>query len=73
MSNQFVFRTCPNFQVNNVLDTMPSAFLKSYDEGEAAKQEEDYKKAKAIYRTTMLFSATMPPGVERLARYAARE
>ena len=35
-------------KVNKCLDSMPSAFLKSYDESEAEKQEEEYKDAKAV-------------------------
>lgn len=48
-------------QVMGVLDAMPSSNLKPENEDE----ELDEKK---IYRTTYMFSATMPPGVERLAR-----
>ena len=44
-----------------VLDAMPSTNLKP--EGEEAVLEAD-----RIYRTTYMFSATMPPAVERLAR-----
>ncbi|WCJ41568.1 Pre-mRNA-splicing ATP-dependent RNA helicase prp28 [Euphorbia peplus] len=48
-------------QVIGVLDAMPSSNLKPENEDE----ELDEKK---IYRTTYMFSATMPPAVERLAR-----
>ena len=48
-------------QVMGVLDAMPSSNLKPENEDE----ELDEKK---IYRTTYMFSATMPPSVERLAR-----
>lgn len=48
-------------QVVGVLDAMPSSNLKPENEDE----ELDEKK---IYRTTYMFSATMPPAVERLAR-----
>ena len=48
-------------QVMKVLDAMPSSNLKPENEDE--KLEED-----RIYRTTYMFSATMPPAVERLAR-----
>uniref|UniRef100_A0A7N2LEM6 RNA helicase n=1 Tax=Quercus lobata TaxID=97700 RepID=A0A7N2LEM6_QUELO len=48
-------------QVMGVLDAMPSSNLKPENEDE----ELDEKK---IYRTTYMFSATMPPTVERLAR-----
>jgi ATP-dependent RNA helicase DDX23/PRP28 len=48
-------------QVVGVLDAMPCSNLKPENEDE----ELDKKK---IYRTTYMFSATMPPAVERLAR-----
>ncbi|KAJ6677093.1 ATP-DEPENDENT RNA HELICASE DBP3 [Salix viminalis] len=48
-------------QIVGVLDAMPSSNLKPENEDE----ELDDKK---IYRTTYMFSATMPPVVERLAR-----
>ncbi|KAH6763591.1 P-loop containing nucleoside triphosphate hydrolases superfamily protein [Perilla frutescens var. hirtella] len=48
-------------QVVGVLDAMPSSNMKPENEDE----ELDDKK---IYRTTYMFSATMPPAVERLAR-----
>ncbi|CAM8954662.1 unnamed protein product [Rhodiola kirilowii] len=48
-------------QVVGVLEAMPSSNLKPENEDE----ELDEKK---IYRTTYMFSATMPPAVERLAR-----
>ena len=44
-----------------VLDAMPSSNLKP--ESEDVELEGD-----RIYRTTYMFSATMPPSVERLAR-----
>eukprot|EP01133_Synstelium_polycarpum_P018671 gene18671-22337_t len=52
-------------QVVSVLDAMPSSFLKSEDEEEAAKQETE---AGRVYRTTILYSATMPYKVELLSR-----
>jgi len=52
-------------QVNSILDAMPSANWKSTDEEEAAKQEQAEG---AVFRRTVMFSATMPVGVERLAR-----
>jgi ATP-dependent RNA helicase DDX23/PRP28 len=55
-------------QVNEVLDAMPSASLKSENEDEAANQETRSATGECLYRTTMMYSATMPPGVERLAR-----
>uniref|UniRef100_A0A803MLB5 RNA helicase n=1 Tax=Chenopodium quinoa TaxID=63459 RepID=A0A803MLB5_CHEQI len=48
-------------QVVGVLDAMPSSNMKPENE----EEELDEKK---IYRTTYMFSATMPPSVERLAR-----
>ncbi|KAE9458860.1 hypothetical protein C3L33_09260, partial [Rhododendron williamsianum] len=48
-------------QVVGVLDAMPSSNFKPKNEDE----ELDKKK---IYQTTCMFSATMPPAVERLAR-----
>jgi len=51
-------------QVNGILDAMPSTHLKSEDETEASRQENQRGK----YRITTMYSATMPPGVDRLAR-----
>ena len=48
-------------QVRGVLDAMPSTNLKPEDEGEELEENR-------VYRTTYMFSATMPPAVERLAR-----
>jgi ATP-dependent RNA helicase DDX23/PRP28 len=48
-------------QVMAVLDAMPSSNLKP-------ENEEIELEANRIYRTTYMFSATMPPAVERLAR-----
>ncbi|XWS22282.1 hypothetical protein CRYUN_Cryun29cG0021000 [Craigia yunnanensis] len=48
-------------QVVGVLDAMPSSNLKPENEDEELDE-------KRIYRTTYMFSATMPPTVERLAR-----
>jgi ATP-dependent RNA helicase DDX23/PRP28 len=47
--------------VQAVLDAMPHATLKPEDEATELDQ-------KRTYRTTYMFSATMPPAVERLAR-----
>ena len=41
---------------------MPSSNLKPEEEGDGVLEEE------RVYRTTYMFSATMPPPVERLAR-----
>jgi ATP-dependent RNA helicase DDX23/PRP28 len=48
-------------QVAAVLDAMPSSNLKPENEDEELDE-------KRVYRTTYMFSATMPPAVERLAR-----
>lgn len=48
-------------QVVGVLDAMPSSNLKPEDEDEMLEDDR-------VYRTTYMFSATMPPAVERLAR-----
>ncbi|KAL2939981.1 DEAD-box ATP-dependent RNA helicase 21 [Bienertia sinuspersici] len=48
-------------QVVGVLDAMPSSNMKP-------ENEEEELDEKRIYRTTYMFSATMPPAVERLAR-----
>eukprot|EP01119_Soliformovum_irregulare_P010494 TRINITY_DN2588_c0_g1_i1.p1 TRINITY_DN2588_c0_g1~~TRINITY_DN2588_c0_g1_i1.p1 ORF type:complete len:450 (-),score=157.96 TRINITY_DN2588_c0_g1_i1:42-1391(-) len=50
-------------QVNAILQAMPNTNLKSENEDEAVRQEGANK-----YRTTIMYSATMPIGVERLAR-----
>lgn len=52
-------------QVITILEAMPSSSLKSENEEEAAQQESS---GIGKYRTTIMFSATMPVGVERLAR-----
>lgn len=54
-------------QVTTVLDAM-GGLLKSEDEVELARQEEAVKLGTACYRITCMFSATMPPPVERLAK-----
>jgi ATP-dependent RNA helicase DDX23/PRP28 len=48
-------------QVTGVMDAMPSSNLKPVNEEEELEDDK-------IYRTTFMFSATMPPVVERLAR-----
>ena len=50
-------------QVMAVLDAMPSSNLRPEDDSEV--------EANRVYRTTYMFSATMPPSVERLARKCA--
>ena len=67
--------------LNEIFDFMPSTNLKSLDEAEAVAQAKAQAEsvriagagasmgtAAPIYRTTIMFSATMPPPVERLAR-----
>ncbi len=48
-------------QVVGVLDAMPSSNLKP-------EEEDGVLEENRVYRTTYMFSATMPPPVERLAR-----
>ncbi len=47
-------------QVTGVLEAMPSSNLKPVDDGELEQNK--------VYRTTYMFSATMPLQVERLAK-----
>ena len=54
-------RAAPVAQVISVLDAMPSTNLKPEDEAIELDQNR-------VYRTTYMFSATMPSAVERLAR-----
>ncbi len=53
-------------KVNGVMDAMPSSNLKPEDENATLD-------ANKLYRTTYMFSATMPPAVERLARKYMRK
>lgn len=48
-------------EVMGILDAMPSSNLKP-------DNEEDLLEADRVYRTTYMFSATMPPAVERLSK-----
>ena len=59
----------PHLQVdlNFVLDSMGGR-LKSETEEETYQQEEAAKSGKELYRVTAMFSATMPPAVERMAK-----
>jgi superfamily II DNA/RNA helicase len=50
-----------DLQVMGVLDAMPSSNLKP-------EEEDGVLEENRVYRTTYMFSATMPPPVERLAR-----
>lgn len=57
-------------QVQGILDAMPAANLKPQQEpstGEDGDQvmEQRQEKDGIVYRTTYMFSATMPPAVER--------
>jgi ATP-dependent RNA helicase DDX23/PRP28 len=54
-------------QVLAVLDGM-GGLLKSEDEATAWEQEEEAKSGKSLFRVTSMFSATMPPEVERMAQ-----
>eukprot|EP00921_Rhytidocystis_pertsovi_P024755 GHVQ01039839.1.p1 GENE.GHVQ01039839.1~~GHVQ01039839.1.p1 ORF type:complete len:727 (-),score=150.54 GHVQ01039839.1:66-2246(-) len=54
--------------VNSILDLIPTTNLKSEDEAMALEQELQAKAGHKRYRTTHMFSATMPTAVERLAR-----
>ncbi|CBZ50214.1 dead-box helicase family protein, related [Neospora caninum Liverpool] len=58
--------------VNFILDQIPTSNLKSNDEALILQQEMQAKAGHRLYRLTQMFSATMPPAVERLARYADR-
>ena len=53
-------------QVVKVLDAMPSSSAKPDGDDDAVQE------AGRVYRTTVMFSATMPPAVERLARTYTR-
>ncbi|GJD11398.1 DEAD-box ATP-dependent RNA helicase 21 [Galdieria sulphuraria] len=53
-------------QVQGVLDAMPSSHLKP--EVEELSEEFMEESSSILYRQTFMFSATMPPAVERLAR-----
>ncbi|KAL8426467.1 hypothetical protein Efla_001769 [Eimeria flavescens] len=54
--------------VNAILDAIPTSNLKSEDEALALQQEMQAKAGHRLYRLTQMFSATMPPALERLAR-----
>eukprot|EP00300_Choanocystis_sp_HF-7_P017025 c19614_g1_i4.p1 GENE.c19614_g1_i4~~c19614_g1_i4.p1 ORF type:complete len:582 (+),score=138.17 c19614_g1_i4:363-2108(+) len=75
-------------QVQMVLDAMPATNLKPMDEtetdhdhemddGDAPQQNiistNTHESSQRIYRQTFMFSATMPPAVERLARTYLRQ
>jgi len=52
-------------QVDEVLESMPRTLMKSEDESIARSQESDSGR---LYRTTIMYSATMPSEMESLAR-----
>jgi len=54
--------------VRRTLLAIPSSNLKADNEDEAYRQEVEAKAGHRKYRITQMFSATMPPAVERLAR-----
>merc|ERR550514_1225399 len=54
--------------VNRTLLAIPSTNLKADNEDDALRQELEAKAGHRQYRITHMFSATMPPAVERMAR-----
>mmetsp|Transcript_24118 Transcript_24118/g.68625 ORF Transcript_24118/g.68625 Transcript_24118/m.68625 type:complete len:745 (-) Transcript_24118:8-2242(-) len=54
--------------VRRVLLAIPGSNMKSEQEEEAIKQELEAKSGHRRYRITQMFSATMPPAIERMAR-----
>ena len=54
--------------LNKILDCIPKTNLKSDDENLAELQENECKTGDKLYRITMMFSATMTPSLEKLAR-----
>jgi len=54
--------------VRRVLLAIPASNMKADDEDEAEKQEAIARGGKKKYRITQMFSATMPPAIERMAR-----
>lgn len=65
-------------QIQSVLDAMPTSNMRpeeeEEDEDEPAKKQEDEMAAEMpLYRQTFLFSATMPPAVEKLAKKYCRQ
>lgn len=62
-------------QIQSVLDAMSSTNMRPEDEeDEEAPEKQDAEEAadKPLYRQTFLFSATMPPAVEKLAKKYCR-
>merc|ERR1719421_728562 len=58
--------------VRRVLLAIPSSNMKSENEDEALQQELSAKAGHRKFRITQMFSATMPPAVERMARQFLR-
>jgi len=58
--------------VRRVLLAIPSSNLKSENEDEILQQELSAKAGNRKFRVTQMFSATMPPAVERMARQFLR-
>ncbi|SCO73166.1 ATP-dependent RNA helicase DDX23, putative [Plasmodium vivax] len=54
--------------VHFILDKIPTTNLKSEDDALALQEEMMAKAGHRLYRLTQMFSATMPPAVERLSR-----
>merc|ERR1719223_2512424 len=54
--------------VRRVLLAIPGSNMKSEEEEEAIKQELEAKAGHRKFRITQMFSATMPPAIERMAR-----
>ncbi|ORM40660.1 DEAD-box ATP-dependent RNA helicase 21 [Babesia sp. Xinjiang] len=54
--------------VNDILDCIPTSNLRDFDEGTAFQQELSSKAGYRRYRITQMFSATMPPAVEKLTK-----
>ncbi|ETW50793.1 hypothetical protein PFMALIP_01150 [Plasmodium falciparum MaliPS096_E11] len=54
--------------VHYILDKIPTSNLKSEDDALALQEEMMTKAGHRLYRLTQMFSATMPPSVERLSR-----
>eukprot|EP01053_Blabericola_migrator_P006352 Blabericola_migrator_1__6351@NODE_31_length_18777_cov_137_037787_g27_i0_p3_GENE_NODE_31_length_18777_cov_137_037787_g27_i0NODE_31_length_18777_cov_137_037787_g27_i0_p3_ORF_typecomplete_len789_score187_42DEAD/PF00270_29/7_1e46DEAD/PF00270_29/5_6Helicase_C/PF00271_31/1_4e29ERCC3_RAD25_C/PF16203_5/1e10ResIII/PF04851_15/3_2e08ResIII/PF04851_15/7_3e02AAA_19/PF13245_6/1_8e03AAA_19/PF13245_6/0_11AAA_19/PF13245_6/1_4e02UTP25/PF06862_12/4_5e03UTP25/PF06862_12/0_0081SNF2_N/PF00176_23/0_034CMS1/PF14617_6/1 len=59
--------------VNWILDQIPSSNMKSADEQDIMVQEAQARSGEKRYRITQMFSATMPPSVERLAKKYLRQ
>ena len=57
-------------QVNEILEAM-GGVLKSTDEAEAYEQEAAALRGECVVRVTAMFSATMPPEVEKLAHHTS--